>query len=170
MVNRWLIAHDRVGDLIDQVDEAEARLARTEADFRDTKDKLQRYGLTTTVGLLLRQKKEQLRHWRASSQANGLAHEDLAAVRDRRLSLELGVVDATLIADQAADRLSAARVDPAGQDGRRWLPIAEDLLRRRQDWIAATADRYTRQTEEIGRLDTARQALTRPGRRLRRLD
>ncbi len=163
LITEWLIAHRELGDLIDQVDTAEDKLRRTEDDFRDTQAKLEQYGLTTTVGLLLRHKKEQLQRWRASTQANTLADRDLAAVRERRLALEMTNEDGSEPRDQAVARLVAAGVDPDSWQGRRDLAVLEAMLRRRYEWIAATSDRYTRQTEEIGRLDTARQATAKLG-------
>ncbi len=69
---QWADLAETHAALSDRVDDATAKLNTTTRDFEDVHSKLTKYGLTPTIGLLLRHKKEQLDAWQVQRFANPL--------------------------------------------------------------------------------------------------
>lgn len=168
-VRRWIDAYQSLDGLTQKVAEAEQRVQTTTLDLEDADTKLKQYGLTPTIGLLLRHKKEQLTRWRASGVATTYSNQVLADIREKQLALELITVDGSRPFEQAADQLAAIGI---AQTDRAWEPLRNqtaDLLRRRYRWIRDLRSIYSEYHTQVGRLESAKQALAEIGTDYRRL-
>lgn len=167
-VGQWIEAYEALDGLTQRVYEAEKRVQTTTLDLEDADAKLKQYGLTPTIGLLLRHKKEQLGRWRASDETI-YSNQVLADIREQQLALELIIVDGSRPFEQAAELLEASGIPV---EHRNWQSIrnrAADLLRRRFRWINQLRNLYSDYHTQLGRLESAKQILTQVSADYRRL-
>ncbi|WP_235034186.1 mechanosensitive ion channel domain-containing protein [Roseiconus lacunae] len=155
--------------LAERVETAQAKLRSTQQDYDDVTAKIEKYGLTPTIGILLRHKKEQLDRWQANDSQTGWVHASLQKSREAQLDLELVPFDGTEAAIQASEVLSQAGFDPNKQEQQTLRSNIEQLLSERAEWLAALwagHRHYQEQLTEIDAVTSASSQLTRDYRKL----
>ncbi|MEP0343834.1 MAG: transmembrane channel protein, partial [Rhodopirellula bahusiensis] len=153
LVQQWIDLAAKYNQLAGRVYSAKEQLDATQSDFEDVNQKLTRHGLTPTIGLLLRHKKDQLEQWQIENSQTALASEALGKSRQQQLELDLIRLDGSEPERQAAEALAAAGYD-ANRYGDPLRLQVEELLRQRGAWIRSLQIGYQDQQQKISELDS----------------
>ena len=92
-VRQWMELNDKQQTLTQRLNDAQWRLRDAEADFQSTREKLDRFGLTRTVGTLLQHKREQLEQWQIAGSESSFGSHELDDAHQKQLLLELRRTD-----------------------------------------------------------------------------
>lgn len=152
---QWADLAASFGSLSDRISDTTDKLNTTSRDFEDVRSKLEHYGLTPTVGLLLRHKKEQLDAWQITESTTRLATEELGRTRQKQLELEMIRYDGSDAAGQAAAILAEAGFDAISFQHSALLAQVQDLLYQRRQWLTWLQQGYLEYQQKLGELDTA---------------
>ncbi|MCC9603331.1 mechanosensitive ion channel [Stieleria sp. JC731] len=166
---KWADLAENYIALAERVDAAQSKLAATQQDFNDVSSKIEKYGLTPTIGMLLRHKKEQLDRWQASDSQTSWVRESLQDSREAQLDLELVRYDGTEPFDQAKQVLDGAGFDPTKPDKQALLRQVQQLLSDRGQWLTALWEGHRNYQEKLAEIDaitTASASLTQDYRKL----
>ena len=169
LADQWAVLGESINAIASRVDDAETQLAITRRDYDDVNAKLDRYGLTPTIGLLLRDRKQQVEQWQIHDSDTLAANEQLQLLRQQQLELELVDHDGTDPIAQADKILRTAGYDPASIDNTALLRELRQLLRERSYWIGSLERGFQDYRDKFNQLDTAHTAsatLTNDFRRL----
>ncbi len=153
-VERWASLAETYDRLATRLRDARAKFNTTQNDYNDVRTKLDHYGLTPTVGLLLRHKKEQLDAWQASDSANLLATDELARSRQQQLEFELVRYDGSDPAAQATELLAAEGFGNNQFQRGTVASQVEELLYQRSQWLASLRQGYRDYQQALGELDS----------------
>jgi small-conductance mechanosensitive channel len=153
--DQWADLAESIVALSDRVDDAVAKLQMTTRDFEDVNSKLTHYGLTPTIGLLLRHKKEQLEEWQVHDSDTLFASQKLQGLRQKQLELEMVRHDGSDAVAQTAAILADAGYDSASIQNASLASDVERLLRQRQQWLGSLQQGYQDYREKFGELDSA---------------
>ncbi|TWU16332.1 mechanosensitive ion channel domain-containing protein [Allorhodopirellula heiligendammensis] len=164
-VEQWIDLAERHSDLSERLDQATAKLQATSADLDDITSKIEHYGLTPTIGLLLRSKQDQLDQWQVRDSDNSFVSEDLARARALQLAIEMVDHDGSNVQAQS-ERLWAATQRPASVSEKSQL---QALLRDRHQWLTALRQGYEDYQQKLSELDTTTRASTKLTSDYRRL-
>ncbi|MGV3484589.1 MAG: mechanosensitive ion channel domain-containing protein [Planctomycetaceae bacterium] len=154
-VDQWAGLAETYNALAGRVGEATLRLDTTARDLDDVRAKLAHYGLTPTVGILLRHKKDQLDTWQVNGSSTVQATDELGRSRQRQLELEMVRFDGADVVGQSAELMAAA-----GQDANDYRQAAlssqlQELLYQRSQWLRALRQGYQDYQQKLGELDSA---------------
>lgn len=141
--------------LNDRIQDATTKLNTTTRDFEDATAKLTKYGLTPTVGLLLRHKKEQLDSWQVNDSQTLFASQELQRSRQLQLELEMVRHDGADAAAQSAEILADAGYDSKSFQHAPLASQVQDLLRQRHQWFVLLQRGYQEYQQKLGELDSA---------------
>ncbi|TWU51866.1 mechanosensitive ion channel domain-containing protein [Rubripirellula reticaptiva] len=169
LADQWVELAETHDRLTDRLNVAATKLDETTRDFTDVAAKLDHYGLTPTVGLLLRHKKEQLDAWQVQDSQTLFAGEELKRARTEQLELDLIRHDGTDVVAQASAILTAGGMNPKSDQNASVVSQVQDLLRQRAQWLKSLRSGYHDYQQKLGELDattTASTQLTRDYRRL----
>ncbi|EGF28464.1 mechanosensitive ion channel domain-containing protein [Rhodopirellula baltica] len=161
LVQQWIELATSYNQLATRLYDAKDQLDATRSDYEDVHQKLTRHGLTPTIGLLLRHKKDQLDQWQIENSQTALASEALGKARQKQLELDLIRLDGSDPEQQAAQVLGDVGYD-ANRYGDPLRLQVEELLRQRAAWIRSLQVGYQDQQQKISELDsiaTASQSL-----------
>ncbi|WP_390173960.1 mechanosensitive ion channel domain-containing protein [Rhodopirellula islandica] len=161
LVQQWIVLAADYNQLASRVYAASEQFEATRTDYEDVNQKLTQHGLTPTIGLLLRHKKDQLEQWQIENSQTALASEALGKSRQQQLELDLIRLDGTEPEKQATEVLAAAGYDATRYGDPLRLQV-EELLRQRSAWIRSLQIGYQDHQQKISELDsiaTASQAL-----------
>ncbi|WP_438811131.1 mechanosensitive ion channel domain-containing protein [Rhodopirellula halodulae] len=168
LVDQWIELAETYNRIAAQTQLSKGQLDATRSDFEDVDEKLQRHGLTPTIGILLRHKKDQLDQWQIQNSQTSMTSEALSNSRQQQLELDLIRLDGSEPQKQASQLLS-----DAGYDANRYSdPLrhhVEELLRQRHAWILSLQTGYQDLQQKISELDSitsASQSLARDYRML----
>jgi len=167
--DRWAGLAENMGTLIARVDEANEKLQATTNDYNDVGAKIEEYGLTPTIGLLLRNKQEQLDQWQAHDSQTLFASQEIGRSRQEQLELEMVRWDGSDISAQTNELLAQPGVNPSGLTNPIIARQISDLLRHRRGWLESLRQGYRDYQQKLGELDattTASAKLTDEYRRL----
>ncbi|MFG0267182.1 MAG: mechanosensitive ion channel domain-containing protein [Rhodopirellula sp. JB055] len=153
LVQQWIALATEYNQLASQVHAAKSQLDATRTDYEDVNQKLTQHGLTPTIGLLLRHKKDQLDQWKIENSQTALASEALGKSRQQQLELDLIRLDGSEPQQQATEVLTAAGYD-ANRYGDPLRLQVEELLRQRSAWIRSLQVGYQDQQQKISELDS----------------
>ncbi len=159
-VDQWADLAETHQALADRVNEANWKLTSTTRDLDDVTTKLDHYGLTPTIGLMLRNKKEQLHQWRVRDSVDHFTSDELSRSRDRQLDLELVRNDGSEPNVQARSILEAANYRTTTGSNAALIGQVEELLRARWRWLSALKQGYQDYQQKLGELDSATKAST----------
>ncbi len=151
---QWANLAETHAALCDRVDDATTKLLATTRDFEDVSSKLTKYGLTPTVGVLLRHKKEQLDAWQVNDSQTLFAGQELGRSRQKQLELEMVRYDGTDAVRESAEILSDAGYAPASAEHTTLAPQIQALLLHRSHWLAKLAQGYQDYQQKLGELDS----------------
>lgn len=145
--------------LQDRLAIAVKKLADIQADYQSVSGKLAEYGLTPTIGLLLRHRKEQLDSWQTQDNENHFARSELHRTQQAALELDLllgaqGQLED--LADELLMQAAAERRDRSQDDLLRQQVI--DLLSQRRQLIEALKTHYRSYHQDLDRLDSTASA------------
>jgi len=153
-VEQWIDLTQLHAGLAGRVDDAKAKLQRTNDDYQDINVKLTHFGLTPTIGLLLRSRKEQLDQWQVDDSSNLFAGAELARSRGQELELELVQFDGSDPFAQAGTILADFNFSSNDSRYRNASSQVQQLLQQRAQWIASLRLGYQDYQQKIGELDS----------------
>ncbi|MEM8910651.1 MAG: mechanosensitive ion channel domain-containing protein [Planctomycetota bacterium] len=159
VVQEWIDVYQSNASLQQRLAEANDQLAASRRDLEEVQSKLARYGLTPTIGMLLRHKREQLETWRTEGSRLLLATKDLAESQQRQLELEMEPLDGSEPVIQAQRILDQSLAVPGAKQGAAIRRQLEDLLRQRHAWIVSLDNVYRDQQSRLGELDSSARML-----------
>lgn len=136
-----------------RVDEAVAKREATQRDLGETEAKLAQYGLTPTVGMLLRHKRDQLDAWQVNDSQTLFSSQEVRRSRQEQLQLELVKFDGSEAETQTREVLIAAGIDPEGPENAAVRRQVYELLAQRFRWIDSLHQIYHDYQEKLGELD-----------------
>ena len=154
-IRQWAELATSYRELTFRVDDANAQLFATSQDLDDTRAKLENYGLTPTIGVLLQQKREQLDRWQVIDSEILFADEELTRTRQQQLALELIRYDGSDAEAQTSLLLADAGLDSANRQDQSLVSQVHDLLVNRGQWLQALNQGYQDYREKLGELDSA---------------
>lgn len=158
LVDQWADLAETHQGLAMRVDEANWKLSVTQRDLDDVTAKLDHYGLTPTIGQLLRNKKEQLHQWRVRDSVDHFTSDELARSRQRQLELEMIRYDGSDSMAQASSILADAKMTAANSVNANVRSQVDELLRGRHRWLVALKQGYQDYQTKLGELDSASNA------------
>lgn len=167
--DRWAGLAENMGTLTERVNDANHKLQATTRDFTDVSAKIEDYGLTPTIGLLLRNKQEQLDQWQAHDSQTLFASQEIGRSRQEQLELEMVRLDGSDIVAQTDELLTQPGVNPSGLTNSIIARQISDLLRQRHGWLEALRQGYHDYQQKLGELDAAMTASTKLSDDYRRL-
>ncbi|QDT05502.1 Miniconductance mechanosensitive channel MscM precursor [Rubripirellula lacrimiformis] len=153
--DQWAELATTYGELATRVTDAQNDLDSTSRDFDDVTAKITHYGLTPTVGMLLRHKKDQLAQWRVNDSMTLLAGGELSRSRQRQLEIEMVRYDGSDPAIESEEILKQAGLDPTHASRQLLLGDVQDLLRQRYHWVNSLRQGYQDYQQKLGELDSA---------------
>ncbi|QDV63357.1 putative MscS family protein.1 precursor [Crateriforma conspicua] len=156
-VRQWVEAARSYLRLSDQVHDADRNRRSTLHDFQEVQQKLEHHGLTPTVGLLLRHKKEQLDQWQVEHGQATFVNQALSEARQQQLKLDLVEFDGSDPIAQASRVLAKAgyRDVPDHDPLRRQV---EELLDQRYAWLDSLRTAYDDYQNKLSELDSVTNA------------
>ncbi len=152
---QWAELAEKHGTLSDRVDDATTKLSTATRDLEDVRSKLNHYGLTPTIGLLLRHKKEQLDEWQIHDSLTLFANQELKRSRQSQLELEMVRYDGADAVGQTAEILSEAGLDQASFQYATVASQVQGLLYQRHGWLESLRQGYQDYQHKLGELDSA---------------
>lgn len=141
--------------LSDRLSTATTKLDTTIRDFEDVTAKLDNHGLTPTIGMLLRNKKEQLDRWQVHDSGTLLTSEELGRSRQEQLELEMVRYDGTDRIRQTAEILAVEGLDRESVQGSTAASQIQGLLHSRRQWLDSLQQGYQDYQQKLGELDAA---------------
>ena len=157
-VDDWIELAETYRELSDRVDEATDKLTTTTRDYEDVNRKLTKYGLTPTVGMMLRHKREQLDDWQIHDSQSLYASEELGRSRQEQLKLELIPYDGSDPSAQSAAILAAAGHDVVDSEYPRLESQLQGLLVQRSYWIGRLQQGFRDYQQALDKLDSTTRA------------
>lgn len=154
-VDQWANLAESYQSLSYRVANTVSKLNATSSDLEDVRAKLANYGLTPTVGLLLRHKKEQLDQWQTNGSTNLFATDELARSRQKQLELEMVRYDGIDPAKQAAKLVAEAGVDAIGFQHAATVSDVQNLLQQRFQWLDELKRGYRDYQQNLNDLDSS---------------
>ncbi len=153
-VDQWTQLAEAYQSLSDRVSKLASKLNSTKRDYQDVRTKLDHYGLTPTVGLLLRHKKEQLDTWQVNESVTLFVTEELGRSRQQQLELEMVRYDGANANSQTDEILTAAGLDPSSVQSVVVASQVRSLLQQRQQWLTVLGQGYQDYQRKLGELDS----------------
>lgn len=153
--DRWARLAENMETLSGRVNEANRKLQTTTRDFNEVIAKIDEYGLTPTIGLLLRDKQEQLDQWQAHDSQTLFASQEIGRSRQEQLELEMVRWDGSDVTSQTNELLAQPGVNPSGLTNPIIARQIADLLRHRYGWLEALRQGYHDYQQKLGELDAA---------------
>ncbi|QDT11390.1 mechanosensitive ion channel domain-containing protein [Stieleria marina] len=160
LAQQWADLAERYLTLSDRVADARAKFSSTSRDYEDVHAKLEHYGLTSTVGMLLRNKKEQLNSWQVSDSQSLFIAQELAHSRQSQLELELNRYEVSDIAAERNRLVDAAGYDVGDTKHHLLVSRVGSLLTERSQWIGDLERGYEDYQNKLGELDSVTTAST----------
>ncbi|WP_404305208.1 mechanosensitive ion channel domain-containing protein [Neorhodopirellula lusitana] len=159
-VDRWISLAESIGTIAHQVDQANDKLDSTRYDYDDVNTKLNHYGLTPTIGLLLRNKQEQLGRWQAEDSQTLFASQELGRSRQEQLELEMVQHDGSRPREQSQTLLNEVDIDATSSQNLALASQVQDLLQQRYHWLTSLREGYQYYQQKLGELDSSVNALS----------
>ncbi len=150
---QWANLAESHSALSDRVGDATTKLLATTGDFEDVNSKLTKYGLTPTIGLLLRHKKEQLDAWQVHDSQTFFASQELNRSRQKQLELEMVRYDGADAARETAEILADAGYDSTSFQHATLASQVHGLLLQRGQWLGSLQRGYQDYQQKLGEFD-----------------
>lgn len=135
LVDQWVELADVINARATHVIEAKTKLEAASRDYQDVDSKLQLYGLTPTVGLLLSHKRSQLDDWQIDGSIGHRLSDEIQRSREKQLELDLVEYDGSDVARQSSEILAAAGYDSTHIQYASLVASVQNLLRERHEWL-----------------------------------
>ncbi|TWU05006.1 mechanosensitive ion channel domain-containing protein [Stieleria varia] len=146
------------GQVATRLAAANRQLADIQMDYLSVSGKLAEYGLTPTIGLLLRHRKEQLDSWQTQDNESHFARSELSRTQQEALELEL-LATGEGQEEVQADRLMAQSVHGSNlQNDAVLRQQVIDLLRQRTFLVNELKNQYRSYHHYLDQLDSAASA------------
>jgi len=151
--DQWAELAEAHNQLSGQLSETKTKLYNTQQDLEDVRRKIDHYGLSPTIGLLLQQKEEQLDAWMIEDSQSLFTSKELKRARSAQLDLDMIRFDGSNPETQTEELLD-------GSTDLRWSLNTEirRLLTQRYEWLQALRKGYQEYQQKLGELDTANTA------------
>lgn len=156
--DQWASLAESYQSLSTRYHDAVILLRSTTHDYEDVRSKLTNFGLTPTVGLLLRHKKDQLDAWHSSDSLALFATEELARSRRRQLDLEMLRFNGSDSLRQATELLAEAGVVSNSFQYASVSAQVQNLLNQRYQWIEVLKQGYVDYQQKLSELDSTHTA------------
>lgn len=160
-VDAWADLAVSYQGLAGRIYDADLTLATTQREYNDVRQRLDDYGLSPTVGLLLQNKKEQLYRLKLTDQASRLAADEIARTRENQAKLEMVSVNGADPNLQASGLLSSLgqpiRIEAESQ----LLPLLVEHLKQRHQWLETLRLGYQDYQQTLSQLDSTLSAHSR---------
>lgn len=153
-VEQWIELAELHADLSDRVYDATSKLSKTTSDLDDITAKLNHYGLTPTIGMLLRSRREQLDQWQVDDSSNLFASQELARSRAQQLEIEMVRHDGSNAVAQARELLDNAGIASTAPAYSEMNSQLQMLLRERNEWLTTLRQSYQDYQQKLGELDS----------------
>jgi potassium-dependent mechanosensitive channel len=154
LAEQWANLAETYRSLSFRVSDAATKLNATRHDLDDVRAKLAQFGLTPTIGMLLRHKKDQLENFQGSGSDPLFASEALAASRQKQLEIEMIRHDGHEPVRQTAEILNEAGIAPSSYEYSQLSSQIQDLLRQRNRWISSLKLGYQDYEQLLSELDS----------------
>ncbi|TWU56671.1 putative MscS family protein.1 precursor [Rubripirellula tenax] len=155
LAQQWIDLATAYNNLSQRVDEANTQLRSTQRDFDDVNSKITHYGLTPTVGLLLRHKKEQLDLWQVQDSQTLYTSSELGRSRQKQLELEMVRHDGSDPTGQAKEILTSAGLHANNPERSTLSAQIQNLLDQRRSWLSSLQQGYQDYQHKLSELDSA---------------
>lgn len=152
---RWANLAETLEALTNRVADAKHHLDSTTRDYNDVSRKIEDYGLTPTIGILLRNKRDQLDQWQADDSQALFSSQELGRSRQEQLELQMVHFDGSDVQSQTREILRSTNVDIDGYSDRNIVAATTDLLRDRRAWLDSLRQGYQDYQQKLGELDSA---------------
>ncbi|TWU20307.1 Mechanosensitive channel MscK precursor [Novipirellula galeiformis] len=166
---QWANVAEDYQALNERVSAVAAKLNTTKSDLDDVRSKLEHYGLTPTVGLLLRHKKEQLDAWQGNGSVTLFVTEELGRARQKQLEVEMVRYNGADASGQTTEILAEAGLDAASVQSMVLASQVRALLDQRREWLAALQQGYHDYQRKLAELDSTTTELAKLTREYRTL-
>jgi len=151
---QWANLAENFNGLSDRIFDATSKLNMTTRDFEDVRSKIDQYGLTPTVGLLLQHKQEQLETWYDNDSLSLFATQELAQSRQQQLELEMVRFNGTDSVRQTAELLAEASIDSKSFQNTALVSQIQGLLYQRRQWLGALQQGFHDYQQKLSQLDS----------------
>ena len=155
LADQWADVAQTYNVLFERTKETQTKLDATTQDYEDVRLKLENYGLTPTIGLLLRHKKEQLDAWQVQDSQAVLTSEQIQRLRQQQLQLEMIRYDGSDAFGETAEILALEGYDASNKENAHLASQVQRLLRERHQWIASLTRVYQDYRSKLGEMDSA---------------
>ncbi len=152
--DQWAHLAESYNSLSIRVRDASTKLNSTSRDLADVRAKLEHYGLTPTVGLLLQHKKEQLDAWQVSDSSALLTTEELGRSRQQQLEVEMVRYDGADAVGHATEILAAAGLDASSYQHAALATQVQGLLYQRHQWLGGLRQGYEDYQHKLSEFDS----------------
>ncbi|MCA9135816.1 MAG: mechanosensitive ion channel [Planctomycetales bacterium] len=139
---------------------ANQKLSDIRSDYESVSGKLAEYGLTPTIGLLLRHRKEQLDSWQTQDNENYFARAELRRTQQDALELELILGGEDQIEQQAQQLVAASDEVRSNAQSTLLQQQVVDLLRQRAHLVNELKGYYRTYHQDLDRLDSTASAIS----------
>ena len=154
LVDQWAELAEKVNTTSIRVADANAKLHAATLDYEDVGAKLRMHGPTSTIGLLLSQKKSQLEDWQVDGSAGHFVNDEIQRSRSKQLGNGMVQYDGRNIARQTAQILASSGVEPTAVDYAQLATQIQPLLRERSEWLQMLSQGYDDYRQKLGELDS----------------
>ncbi|WP_145352439.1 mechanosensitive ion channel domain-containing protein [Roseimaritima multifibrata] len=152
--DQWVALAESHRQLSARIHETNSKYNTTTKDLEDVQAKLTQYGLTPTVGMLLRHKKDQLDAWQVQDSQTFFAGQELQNLRQKQLELEIIPFDGSDPNAQARTIFAAAGLSTTAADQAAVVTQVETLLEQRSKWLQSLQQGYQDYRHKLGELDS----------------
>lgn len=152
--DQWAELAETHQSLSARLNDATTKLETTTRDFDDVATKLEHYGLTPTIGQLLRNKKEQLAQWQINDSLTLFTREELDRTRQMQLDLEMIPFDGSDPVEQANEILANAEIKTDDRGFTTYQSQLQNLLYQRHEWLTSLRKGYEDYQQQLGQLDS----------------
>ncbi|QEG02133.1 Miniconductance mechanosensitive channel MscM precursor [Stieleria maiorica] len=147
-----------VANLKGRLATAERKLIEIQSDYQSVSGKLAEYGLTPTIGLLLRHRKEQLDSWQTQDNENHFARAELQRTQHEALELELMPVGEGQLQQQADQMLAQSTATGRPTETPLLRQQVIDLLSQQMQLVTELKSGYRTYHHDLDRLDSTASA------------
>jgi potassium-dependent mechanosensitive channel len=153
LADQWANLAESYQSLSTRLHEVAQKVTSTATDYEDLRTRPAEFGLTPTLGLFLRDKKEQLDAWQASDSHALFAKEELARTRQKLLDLEMLRHRSSDSGRHAMDLLAEAGIASNNFQYASLSSQLQNLLSQRSQWINALKLGYSDYQQMLSMLD-----------------
>ena len=169
LAEQWAEVAETYHSLFARLVDASEKLGTTMRGYEDVNSKITDYGLTPTIGLLLRHKKEQLDAWQVQDSQTVITSQEMKRLRGQQLEFEMVRYDGTDAFGETAEILAEAGYDTTNPKHATLASQVQRLLGERKQWLDSLGRVYQDYQQKLSELDATTAASAKLARDYRAL-